>query len=439
MALSFRIANVITVCTMLVGLTAPANAELDVGSDGSDGAFNPISNVTIDLSQAIDASWDTPSPVAGQGVYDVDMWAVVFKYTSVNIPTGVTVNFTNHPSGAPVVWLVSGGVVVSGTLTLNGSNGHANNALRVLSKAGPGGFRGGIGAGTASGPSGGLGPGGATPSSIASNSTGSMGAGGSYATLGSNAGCTSTAVAGPTYGNGAVLPLIGGSGGSGHNNASNMGGGAGGGAILIAANSSITIASGGIIRANGGDAVNGNCCGGICGGSVWGGSGSGGAIRLIADHITNQGQLQARKGAGTGRPGGNGRIRAEANSFSLVDLGDPLLISDLPGPIWPPEGSPKLRAVLIDSQVIPEDPSAIINDPFNSDVLMASGGSVMLQIEAENVPVGTTVNVRIATVPGVVTTVTSSPLTGTFESSTATANVIMPAGYSIVQLRASFP
>lgn len=439
MSWNSRIANVFTVCATLLGLASPAGAQLDVGSDGSDGAFNPTSSVTINLALAADASWDTPSPVAGKGVYDVDQWAIVFKYSSVNIPAGVTVNFTNHPSGAPVVWLVSGSVMVSGTLTLNGSNGHGNSALRVLSTPGPGGFRGGIGAGTASGPSGGMGPGGATPSSISSSSTGSMGAGGSYATLGTNAGCTSTAVAGPTYGNGASLPLIGGSGGSGHNNASNMGGGAGGGAILIAANSSITIALGGTIRANGGDAVNGNCCGGICGGSVWGGSGSGGAVRLIADHITNQGQLQARKGAGTGRPGGNGRIRAEANSFSLVDLGDPLLVSDLPGPIFPPVGAPKLQATLLGSQTVPLDPAAIINDPFNSDVLLSSSGSVMLQIDAENVPVGTTVSVRIAAVPGVVSTVTSTPLAGTFAASTATATVTMPAGYSIVQLRASFP
>ena len=51
---------------------------MNVGSDGSDGAFNPQSDVTIDLSEASAASWDRPSPDPGKGVYDADEWAVVF-------------------------------------------------------------------------------------------------------------------------------------------------------------------------------------------------------------------------------------------------------------------------------------------------------------------------------------------------------------------------
>ncbi len=80
----------------------------DSGSDGSDGVFNPQTSVVIDLRDAATATWDTPSPVAGHGVYDASQWAVVFKYTTVDIPAGVVVGFTNHASGAPVVWLASG-------------------------------------------------------------------------------------------------------------------------------------------------------------------------------------------------------------------------------------------------------------------------------------------------------------------------------------------
>lgn len=73
----------------------------DSGSDGSDGVFNPLASVQIDLSLAATATWDTPSPVPGQGVYDPVQWAVVFKYSSITIPNGVSVSFKNHPSGAP--------------------------------------------------------------------------------------------------------------------------------------------------------------------------------------------------------------------------------------------------------------------------------------------------------------------------------------------------
>jgi hypothetical protein len=58
-------------------------------------------------------------------VYDADKWAVVFKYTSVNILGGKKLTFKNHATRAPVVWLVSGNVTISGTVDLSG--GSADN------------------------------------------------------------------------------------------------------------------------------------------------------------------------------------------------------------------------------------------------------------------------------------------------------------------------
>ena len=85
---------------------------LTIPSDGSDGAFNPVASVEIDLGLATNNNpsvWsDNNFANAGNGVYDRVKWAVVFKYSSVNIPAGVTVIFKNHPTHAPVVWLVQG-------------------------------------------------------------------------------------------------------------------------------------------------------------------------------------------------------------------------------------------------------------------------------------------------------------------------------------------
>src|SRR5690606_12336124 len=113
------------------------------GANDSDGILHPTSNMTIDLGNAATGAWDDVRAVPGRGVYDPDLWAVVFHYSSVNIPNNVTVRFQNHPSRAPVVWLVSGDVTISGTVRVDaldagGTGGH-------FGEPGPGGFRGGRG------------------------------------------------------------------------------------------------------------------------------------------------------------------------------------------------------------------------------------------------------------------------------------------------------
>lgn len=87
----------------------------------------------------------------------------------VNIPAGKTVAFKNHPSRAPVVWLVTGDVMVNGSLNLSGQNGVE---VPFLAEPGPGGFRGGPGYYHSSvRSSGGLGPGGGGAIAILSSGT----------------------------------------------------------------------------------------------------------------------------------------------------------------------------------------------------------------------------------------------------------------------------
>lgn len=62
-------------------LTVSAFGQIIVpGADGSDGAFNPTTNVTINLALADAGAWNGPNPNPGEGVYDPDKWAVVFRY-----------------------------------------------------------------------------------------------------------------------------------------------------------------------------------------------------------------------------------------------------------------------------------------------------------------------------------------------------------------------
>ena len=108
------------------------------GANGTSGVLNITEDTVIDLSLAPDGLADGANST--NGVYDAARWAVVFNYTSVNIDTGATLTFTNHPSNAPVVWLVSGNVNISGTVSLNGQN---SQTAPTLAAGGPGGFRGG--------------------------------------------------------------------------------------------------------------------------------------------------------------------------------------------------------------------------------------------------------------------------------------------------------
>src|ERR1043165_8106738 len=91
------------------------------GADGSDGPFSTNANIQIDLSEASPATWNTPSPTPGKGVYDSDKWAVVFKYASVNIPSNVTVTYKNNKTHAPVVWLVTGSANINGPEAVSGT------------------------------------------------------------------------------------------------------------------------------------------------------------------------------------------------------------------------------------------------------------------------------------------------------------------------------
>lgn len=381
-----------TATILFAALTSSVHADISVGSDGSDGVFNPTTDVEIDLGLAATASWDTPAPVAGQGVYDPEKWAVVFKYSSINIPSGVDVTFTNHPKNAPVVWLVQGDVTIAGNVLVGDD-----------SPSQPGGFAGGIAANT--NPAGqGYGPGGGRQDSH----------GGSYGTGGSG---------GPvvTYGNPKVLPLMGGSGGSGAADP----GGAGGGAILIASDLTITID--GTVRSDGQYV------------DWYGGGGSGGAIRVIADSVTGGGGLFAR-GAPTSQPGGLGRIRVEGNTVTLPQ-GTPdyeVDIPDDPVQIFPQPDAPVIRITQVDSRSVPADPAASLEFP-KQDVEISSSTEITVSMEAQNMPTGWIVELRAVPTRGDDIVVNASLESGDNALSYWSAQLTLPSGTNVLQVRGFLP
>lgn len=407
-------------------LAQGARAALVVpGADGTDGALNITSDTVIDLSQAVTASWDTGNSAnSGRGVYDAQKWAVVFKYTDVNIAAGATVRFKNHASRAPVVWLVSGNVTIDGNLVLTGENWRP---APQLSEPGPGGFRGGraasfYGAGQQSS---GFGPGGGAD--FTQYDGYAYEGSGSYATRGTRGS--------DPYGNPSLLPLIGGSGGAGHWGGS-YGGAAGGGAILIAVQNQLTLR--GFINADGGTGA----------GGTTGGHGSGGGVRLIAARLSGSGSgIRAAAFGDAQSKGGDGRIRVErvANDATFSVAPDPSVIDlqeNATAILWPPTGAPEVRVLSVGGVNTPADPRAEFGT-FGPDIALPQVSQTQVLVETRYVEQASQVKVRVtprsngnftevaATVDSVVTT---DPLVIRWR-----ADLPVNIGYSAVQVKVVRP
>jgi hypothetical protein len=387
-----NVKTIIAVMTFLCATTAAYAGTFTSGSTGADGAFNPTTNTEVQL------------PADG-----------VLNYTTVNIPSGVTVTFKKNANNTPVYILATGDVTISGTISVNGGSA-SSSTDRNAGSGGPGGYDGGYGgiAGMSSGTGGkGLGPGGrgsgtSYPYAYGGGGFGSVG--GTYSGWGGSGGST--------YGNSRLIPLIGGSGG----------GGGGGGAILIASSGNITIA--GVITANGGSA---SCfwCGDCSYYNSFGGSGSGGGIRLIANTIEGSGTVSAAGGSRIscsgyiGAAGGSGRIRLEAYTNNFASSTTPSYSYGLPSLVFV-SNIPSLKITSIAGTSVPSSPTASYSSP---DIALPSTTTnpVTVALSASNIPTGTTVTVSVIPQQGSESTA-STTLSGTDSSSTASASVNLSTG-----------
>ena len=387
---------ILAALALLSGLTSTF-AQLTIPSDGTDGPLNLPStptSVEIDLSQAITGTWsDNNSANVGKGIYDAQKWAVVFKYSSVNIPAGVSVTFKNHPTYAPVVWLVQGSATIAGTVNINGKAGLPLGPSSVfLPEPGPGGYRGGA------------------------FRTGEFGAG-----LGPGGGYNSPGLYSSLYGNPSILPLIGGSGAgaaAGGGSSPLGSGGGGGGALLIAASNTIL--------------VTGNLTA-LGGGSVSYADGSGGAIKLIADSVTGTGTINAAA---------TGRVRIEANTFSASVITTPSTIRVAPGTtptIFQANTSRTVRIASVDGLNSPADPTAPLVS--SADIAIQKNTPVTIVLETRNfATAGAVVAVRVANKFGGATSLNATlDGGGTSTLSTWRVNTTLAPGFVTLQARATAP
>jgi len=383
-----------------------AYAVFDSGSTGADGAFNPPSQVP--LGTIVDGNNVTvPIPEPGLGMPDCG----IFNFTTVNIPSDVTVTFTKNSKNTPVCFLAQGDVTIAGTIDVSGQN--ASTSMPGL--GGPGGYNGGYAGGSGLAAGNGLGPGGGGGGTSSCN----YGAAGGFGTTGANYG--NCAIAGAPYGNASLIPLIGGSGGGGEGYfGNNQHGAGGGGAILIA--SSVNINVTGYVAANGG------------GGFDASGSGSGGGIKFMANAISGSGTISAKGGQTGASPGGKGRIRIEAYTNSLVAGTDPPYSLNIYSTSNPPQGvflanEPILRI----DQIAGVTPQIRTGSYAQPDIFLPSTTTnpVPVNLSAAYIPSGTTVTVSVIPQYGSTSSVNTT-LSGVLEATTAAASVTLSTQYSNV-------
>jgi len=407
--------HLIWICTFCASLPAPGSLLLlGNGSEGSDGTLTPTTSIEIDLSQAVDGEWDADNTAhAGQGIHDPEKWVVVFKYSEVTVPEGVTVTFKNHPSRAPVIWIVNGNVTIDGRVSVDGKNPAVQGAAAVPTEAGPGGFRGGCArpdqGGAGMGPQGG------------NNSRGEYNL---------------------YYGNEPILPAIGGSGGAGNGSRKFAGSGAGG-CIVIACAETLSIGVTGYISANSGY-------------RDYAHSGSGGAIRLIADRVEVMGKMYATA-LHNGNPGYGavGRIRIESRETAILTPPVPIApapvvaVPDDPVLIVQPDNSPTVRIAKVALPADIDTAAEIVNPlaPLEvaGDVEFPLGtAGLVIGVETTNFPVTNgRVFVRIAEKFGGVRIEEAAFHDGDYAAArwrtSATEPIVFSDGFTVLQARATGP
>jgi hypothetical protein len=415
--------------------TAASAQYFDSGSTGADGAFSASCTptpctVTVTL------------PAGG-----------VFHYTTYNVPAGITVKYGRNAANTSVTILATGDVTISGTIDVSGEPGATGAASGMQlgpnrGRGGPGGFDGGNGAGLAGSRGGnGLGPGGGTGGEPGGGGY-KGGGGGGYLTAGQT-GVATGGAGGSAYGTPTLVPLLGGSGGGGGAGAFPLttggGGGGGGGALLIASGTSAaprTITLAGSIKAKGGQGAIG---GGWFGSPpALGGSGSGGALRLIAHTIAGTGSVDVSGGSnGFAGNGGFGRIRLEAASLTATlsfPGSPPPAVATVTTPALSP-AVPNHPTLTITSIAGVSAPSTLTGSFATPDFTLPAGTSnPTVSFAASNIPLGTTLSVTVkGHNQGLISTATSSGLSGTLASSTASASVTIPTDQPcVISATASF-
>lgn len=162
---------------------------------------------------------------------------------------------------------------------------------------------------------------------------------------------------------------------------------------------------------------------------------------MVTDALSGTGSLSAL--GGFNGHGGFGRIRTEANFDALLTNGNPARSRAEVGTtarLWPEPGEPKVRAVLLGNESIPQDPRALITFG-DTDVELQSQVPAVIRIEAQNVPLQAMIDVRVVPITQnqQAFIVPASFVSGSFQNSIWEATLPLGVGVSAFQATVTLP
>jgi hypothetical protein len=237
-----------------------------------------------------------------------------------------------------------------------------------------------------------------------------------------------------------MLPLIGGSGGGGGSGGVNgwslpgSGGGGGGGALMLVSTGAVSLS--GVINASGGAA--GNISNNVCnhgnkdsGGA--GGGGAGGAVRILAPSFTGSGSINVNGGAGGCRVGVTDGYPNSYNSGGYGAVGRSS-IEIVTGGTFSPSVIPSLTISSIGGVPVPPNPTGAgdVNLPTELP------NPVAVSVAASGIPTGSIVKLTLHAPYTDKVQADTTALAGTLQASTASGNISIPAGSSVLMASTSY-
>lgn len=400
---------------LLMGsLALPASAQFFTsGSTGANGPFPPngaipsgTNNLLLDLETGVVTYRSNSTPLGTASVGSPT--AGVFNFTTFTVPSNFPVYLSADSRNRPAQFLTTGDVAINSSLYLNGAPGAAPSSIigGVGGAGGPGGYNGGTGGTAGESPT--LGTPGAGPSGGGVGQSGTL-----------------------TTSNQQLQPLFGGSGGGGSNptSAGGYGGGGGGGALLLASSGTISINS--LINAQGGSANGGA------------GVGSGGAVHLIANTISGNGQIYLFDGSGSATKGGYARTEANTNTFTGFVAPSGISLTSVPSPPLP-TGLGTITIQSIGGVAVPANSGG--GTPSKVDITFQTPQTapVTVVVATTNIPLNTTFTLILATTTaaqggtGQVITATGTISSGTVAAGSGSTTISLPVGTSVIDVIAAF-
>jgi hypothetical protein len=164
----------------------------------------------------------------------------------------------------------------------------------------------------------------------------------------------------------------------------------------------------------------------------YGGPGSGGAIHLVAPTVTGNGTLIVlNPNSGFSALAGVAKISATSNQYS----GSTVTAGPLYNPPLP-SGLPAVQVVSVNGVAAP---TAVTGSLLVPDFTISAGSAVTINIAAQNIPLGTVVNLYLSSEQGNDSVVACQGLGGQITSSTAMCTgAVFPQGITLTDIKAKW-